>query len=38
VKEEQNIALFEEMAEEGVFESLAICGIIGLLMMAPQFM
>ena len=38
LREEKEIALFEEMAEEGVLESLAICGIIGMLMMAPQFM
>jgi hypothetical protein len=38
LQDEKNIALLEEMAEEGVLESLAICGIIGLLMMAPQFL
>jgi hypothetical protein len=37
-EEKEEIALFEELAEEGVLESLAMCGIIGLLMMAPQFL
>ncbi|KAL3893502.1 MAG: hypothetical protein SGARI_008137 [Bacillariaceae sp.] len=38
LREEKDIAMFEELAEEGVLESLAMCGIIGMLMMAPQFL
>ncbi len=36
--EEQKVALWEELVEEGVLESLAICTMIGVLMMAPQFL
>lgn len=38
LEDEKQMALWEEMAEEGVLESLAICTIIGLLMMSPQFL
>jgi len=36
VAEHKNVDLFEELVEDGVLESLAMCGMIGLLMMAPQ--
>jgi hypothetical protein len=36
VEEEKNVDLLEELAEEGVLESLAICSIIGFLMFGPQ--
>lgn len=36
MKKEKNILFFEELAEEGVFESLAICGFLGICMFAPQ--
>ncbi|CAJ1934318.1 unnamed protein product [Cylindrotheca closterium] len=36
VEKEKNILLFEELAEEGVLESLAICGFLGLVAFAPQ--
>jgi len=36
IDKENKILLFEELAEEGVIESLAICGFLGLMMFAPQ--
>ena len=36
-KKEQNIMMIEELAEEGVLDSLAICALLGFLMFAPQF-
>ena len=36
VEKENKILLFEELAEEGVLESLAICGFLGIMMLAPQ--
>lgn len=36
MEKEKNILFFEELAEEGVFESLAICGFLGICMFAPQ--
>jgi hypothetical protein len=33
---QKSFDIIEELAEEGVIESLAICGLIGLLMLAPQ--
>lgn len=36
LKEEQQVAWWEEMAEEGVLESVAICSIIGFLMLGAQ--
>ncbi len=36
LEEEKKIQIFEEFVEEGVLESLAICGLIALLMVAPQ--
>ena len=38
LREEKDLAMIEELAEEGVLESLAMCAIIGVLMMAPQFL
>lgn len=38
VKEDEKIHVFEEMAEEGIFDSLAICALIGALMLAPQLL
>jgi hypothetical protein len=35
LKEDETAHVFEELAEEGVLESLAICGLIGMLMLAP---
>eukprot|EP00429_Kryptoperidinium_foliaceum_P135065 CAMPEP_0176285302 /NCGR_PEP_ID=MMETSP0121_2-20121125/52295_1 /TAXON_ID=160619 /ORGANISM="Kryptoperidinium foliaceum, Strain CCMP 1326" /LENGTH=199 /DNA_ID=CAMNT_0017625773 /DNA_START=63 /DNA_END=662 /DNA_ORIENTATION=+ len=37
VKEAEQTHVFEELAEEGVMESLAICALISVLMIAPQF-
>ena len=34
---EKEVFLLEELAEEGVLESLAICGLIAMLMVAPAF-
>lgn len=36
LEEEKEIFFWEEMMEEGVLESLAICGMIGFLMMVPR--
>lgn len=36
LEEHKNIDLFEELVEDGLLESLAMCGMIGLLIMAPQ--
>lgn len=36
VKHEKEVHMFEELAEEGVVESLAFCGILALAIMAPQ--
>jgi hypothetical protein len=38
LERERNIMMVEELAEEGVLESLAICGLLGLIMLAPQFL
>lgn len=38
VKHDEQAFLLEEMAEEGVLDSLAICALIGVLMFAPQFL
>jgi hypothetical protein len=38
VKEDETAHYFEELAEEGVLESLAICGLIGMLMLAPALL
>jgi hypothetical protein len=36
VKHEKEVHMFEELAEEGVLESLAVCGILALAIMAPK--
>jgi len=36
VEEHKNIDLFEDLVEDGLLESLAMCAMIGLLIMAPQ--
>jgi hypothetical protein len=36
LKDEQQVAWWEEIAEEGVLESIAICSIIGFLMIGPH--
>jgi hypothetical protein len=36
VKHEKEVHMFEELAEEGVLESLAVCGILALAFIAPQ--
>jgi hypothetical protein len=36
LEDDKKVAFWEEMAEEGVLESVAICSIIGLLMFGPQ--
>jgi hypothetical protein len=38
VKEVAKTNALEEMKEEGFFDSLAICGLIGVLMFAPQLL
>lgn len=37
VKEAEQNHVFEELVEDGALDSLAICALIGLLMLAPQF-
>lgn len=36
VKHEKEVHMFEELAEEGVLESLAFCAILAMAFMAPQ--
>jgi len=36
IDKEKNILMMEELAEEGVLESLAICGLLGIMMFGPQ--
>jgi hypothetical protein len=38
VKHEEEYFLLEELAEEGVIDSLAICALIAVLIFAPQFL
>jgi hypothetical protein len=37
LEEEKKIEVIEELMEEGVFESLVICSLIALVMVAPHF-
>ncbi len=37
VKEAEQNHVFEELVEDGALDSLAICALIGMLMLAPQF-
>jgi hypothetical protein len=38
LERERQIMMVEELAEEGVLESLAICGLLGVMMLAPQLL
>jgi hypothetical protein len=38
IEDSKNLAVVEELIEDGMMESLAICAMIGLLVLAPQFM
>lgn len=37
LEQERKVMMVEELAEEGVLESLAICALLGVMMLAPQF-
>jgi hypothetical protein len=38
LERERNILMVDELAEEGVLDSLAICVLLGLVMLAPQLL
>eukprot|EP00980_Cylindrotheca_fusiformis_P010033 scaffold2214_cov139-Cylindrotheca_fusiformis.AAC.30 len=38
IEKERNLMVMEELAEEGVLESIAICGLLGMMMLAPTLL